>query len=77
MKNSTGSRSILTSKQDILDYANISKHVYAKLIKMGMPVLYLDKRCLAHGDNIDDFFKKITSAEAISKKGGDLNGRKS
>ena len=27
---------------------------------MGMPVLYLDGRCYAHKDNIDDFFKTIT-----------------
>jgi hypothetical protein len=27
---------------------------------MGMPVLYIDGRCYAHKDNIDEFFKAIT-----------------
>jgi len=27
---------------------------------MGMPVLYVDGRCYAHKDNIDEFFKLLT-----------------
>lgn len=77
MTNETSKKKVLSSKQEIMDHIGISKDLYAKFIKMGMPVLYLNRRCLAHTDNIDDFFKKITSTEAISKKGGDLNGRKS
>ena len=60
MANDNGTQKILSSKQEILDYAKISKNLYAKLVKMGLPVLYLDGRCLAHKDNIDDFVKGIT-----------------
>lgn len=60
MATDNGTQKILSSKQEILDYAKISKNLYAKLVKMGMPVLYLDGRCLAHKDNIDDFIKSIT-----------------
>lgn len=43
-----------------MDYAGLTKYLYLKFIKMGMPVLYVEGRCYAHKDNIDDFFKKIT-----------------
>jgi hypothetical protein len=48
------------SKQEIMDYLKISNVAYRKFIKMGMPVLYLDGRCYAHKDNIDEFFRSIT-----------------
>lgn len=51
---------VLTSKQEIMDYLKISKQLYAKFIRMGMPVLYIDGRCYAHKDNLDEFFKTIT-----------------
>ena len=57
-------KKILSSRQEIMDYAGISRYLYTKFIKMGMPVLYLDGRCLAHKDNIDDFFKSITRVSA-------------
>jgi len=57
-------KKVLTSRQEIMDYAGISRYLYAKFIKMGMPVLYIDGRCLAHKDNIDDFFKSITRVSA-------------
>jgi hypothetical protein len=53
---------ILMSKQEIMDYLNVAKASYRKFIKMGMPVLYLDGRCYAHKDNLDEFFKHITRA---------------
>ena len=53
-------KKILTSRQEIIDYAGISKHLYLKFIRAGLPVLYIDGRCYAHTDNIDDFFKAIT-----------------
>ena len=43
-----------------MEYANLSKYLFAKFVKMGMPVLYIDGRCYAHKDNIDEFFKAIT-----------------
>ena len=64
MANDHGLKKVLGSKQEIMSYAGISKYLYAKFIKMGMPVLYLDGRCLAHTDNIDDFFKSITRVSA-------------
>lgn len=57
-------KKILTSKDEIMDYAGLSKHTYAKFLKMGLPVLYFDGRCYAHKDNIDDFFKAITRVNA-------------
>ena len=51
---------ILTNKQEILDYLKISDKLYKKFIRMGMPVLYVDGRCYAHRDNLEDFFKTIT-----------------
>lgn len=51
---------VLTSKQEIMDYLKISNVSYRKFIRIGMPVLYLDGRCYAHKDNLDDFFKAIT-----------------
>ena len=51
---------VLMSKQEIMDYLKISEKLYKKFIRMGMPVMYLDGRCYAHQDNLDDFFKAIT-----------------
>lgn len=51
---------VLTSKQEILDYLKISPHLYKKLVRMGLPVLYLDGRCYAHKENLDNFFKVLT-----------------
>jgi hypothetical protein len=64
MANDSGMKKVLTSKQEIMEYAGISKYLYAKFIKLGMPVLYVDGRCLAHKDNIDDFFKLLTRVSA-------------
>lgn len=57
-------KKVLTSKQEIMDYAGISKYLYMKFIRLGMPVLYIDGRCYAHTDNIDEFFKSITRTSA-------------
>jgi hypothetical protein len=58
--NSNGIKKVLTSRGEIMEYANLSKYLFAKFVKMGMPVLYIDGRCYAHKDNIDEFFKAIT-----------------
>lgn len=60
MAETTGMVNVLTSKDEILQYTGLSKHLYSKFLKMGMPVLYIDGRCYAHKDNIDEFFKKVT-----------------
>ena len=51
---------VLMSKQEIMDHLKISEKLYKKFIRMGMPVLYIDGRCYAHKDNLDEFFKAIT-----------------
>ena len=51
---------VLTSKKEIMDYLKFSEKLYKKFIRMGMPVLYIDGRCYAHRDNLEDFFKTIT-----------------
>lgn len=51
---------LLMSKQEIMNYLRISQMLYKKFIRLGMPVLYLDGRCYAHKDNIDEWFKQIT-----------------
>ena len=56
----TGMDNVLTSKDEILEYTGLSKHLYVKFLKMGLPVLYIDGRCYAHKHNIDEFFKKVT-----------------
>jgi len=56
------SKKILTSRQEILDYAGISKDLYLKFVRVGFLVLYIGGRCYAHTDNIDDFFKMLTKA---------------
>ncbi len=58
--NSNGIKKVLTSRGEIMEYANLSKYLFAKFVKMGMPVLYIDGRCYAHKDNIDEFFRAIT-----------------
>jgi hypothetical protein len=62
--NQTTNKRILTSRQEILDYTGISKHLYLKFIRAGMPVLYIEGRCYAHTDNIDEFFRLITKSNA-------------
>lgn len=52
---------LLTSKQEILTYLSISRKLYVKFVKMGMPVLYHDGRCYAHKENLDLFFRRITN----------------
>jgi len=54
------SKKILTSRQEIMDYAGLSKYLYLKFIRIGLPVFYAEGRCYAHTDNIDEFFKAIT-----------------
>jgi len=57
-------KKVLTSRGEIMEYANLSKYLFAKFVKMGMPVLYIDGRCYAHKDNIDEFFRAITRVKS-------------
>lgn len=52
---------ILKNKDEIKAYlGNISNYAFRKYIKMGMPAIFEDGNWIAHADNIDEFFKKIT-----------------
>lgn len=62
---------ILMSRQEIMDHLKISDKLYKKFIRMGMPVLYVDGRCYAHKDNLDDFFRAITRVN-MSKAPDDI-----
>lgn len=53
-------RRVMTSKQEILDYLNISDKLFRKFIKSGMPALFVDGRWYAHADNIDAWFQRLT-----------------
>ena len=57
-------KKVLTSRQEIMDYAGISRKLYVKFVKIGMPVLYIDGRCYAHTENIDEFFRLLTRQSA-------------
>lgn len=63
MNHMTGKK-ILTSRQEILEYTGISKKLYLKFVRAGLPVLYFKGRCYAHTDNIDEFFRDITKSNA-------------
>jgi membrane protease subunit (stomatin/prohibitin family) len=52
--------SILTSKEEIMEYIGCSKHLLQQYISMGLPVLSLNGRWIAHTDNVDQFFRAIT-----------------
>ena len=47
-------------KQEILDYLGISDEMFKSFVRIGMPVRYVGGRCIAHPDNLDDFFRAIT-----------------
>ena len=56
---------VLMSKQEIMEHLKISDKLYKKFIRMGMPVLFVDGRCYAHKDNLDEFFKAITRVNML------------
>lgn len=51
---------LLRCKQEILDYLGISDEMFKTFVRAGMPVRYVGGRCIAHPDNLDEFFKAIT-----------------
>lgn len=51
---------ILMCKQEILDHLGISDEMFKSFVRIGMPVRYVGGRCIAHPDNLDEFFKIIT-----------------
>jgi len=57
----TKSNKILTNKQAIQDWiGECSDYMFKKYISLGMPARFEDGRWTAHGDNIDEFFRRYT-----------------
>ena len=54
------SPSRLTSKAEIMEYIACGKRLLAEYTSMGLPVLSLNGKWIAHTDNIDQFFRAIT-----------------
>jgi len=54
------SQKVLIGKEEIMEYLNVSKILFSKFVKAGMPVLYMDGRFYAHSENLDEYFKGIT-----------------
>ena len=62
------SKSILGSRQEIMDFIGASEYLFKKYITRGMPAKYHEKRWVAHTDNIDAFFKKYTNVSMAKIK---------
>ncbi len=60
-----GKTDLLDSKQMISDYLNgASNYMLKKYLKVGMPVVFLNGRWLAHKENIEEFCKVFTRKKA-------------
>lgn len=66
-------RVVFTRREHILEYLDVSEHIYSNFVQLGMPVLILNGRCYAHKDNIDAFFKHITNVSAKNTKEAKLD----
>ena len=54
-------KKILVGENEIKDYIGIkSSHLFKNFIKSGMPAKLINDRWYAHGDNLDDFFRRLT-----------------
>lgn len=51
---------VLFGKDEIMDAYKMTDYTFKKWVKMGLPVLIIDRTCYAHRDNIDEFFRAIT-----------------
>jgi len=62
------STKLLIGRQTIMDYlGGISKTLFYNFVSTGMPARNIDGRWYAHTENIDDFFKVITSVNHKGK----------
>ena len=60
---------ILCGVSEICDFGKMSRNLFYKFVKLGMPAAFIDGRWYAHADNIDGFFQRITN---VSNKGRKL-----
>ena len=51
---------VLQGKEEIMEAYKWTDYQYKKLVKLGLPILIVDRTHYAHKDNIDDFFKAAT-----------------
>ena len=62
------SKKILITAEAIMAYLSrvdgspVSRPTFLKFVKMGMPVIVIDRVYYAHADNIERFFQQITLA---------------
>jgi hypothetical protein len=51
---------VLFGKDEIMEAYKMTDYTFRKWVKMGLPVLIIDRTCYAHRDNVDEFFKAVT-----------------
>ena len=51
---------VLFGKEEIMDAYKMTDYTFKKWVKMGLPVLVVDRTCYAYRDNIEEFFKLAT-----------------
>jgi len=50
-------KKVLQGRHEIMDTYLWSEHIFNKWVKMGLPVLLVDRMYYAHKDNINEYFK--------------------
>ena len=54
-------KKILIGQKEIMDYIGIkSDELFSNFIRSGMPAKLINSRWYAHGENLDDYFKRLT-----------------
>lgn len=57
----SNNKKILVGQNEIMAYIGIkSVELFANFIKSGMPAKSINNRWYAHGENLDDYFKRLT-----------------
>ena len=51
---------ILTSFEEIRQFMGVSDYVLQHFIRMGLPILQINRRWYAHTDNLEEFVKAIS-----------------
>jgi hypothetical protein len=51
---------VLFGKEEIMEAYKMTDYTFKKWVKMGLPVLVVDRTCYAYRDNIEEFFKAAT-----------------
>jgi len=51
---------VFSSREQIIENYGWSEHIFKKWVRMGLPVLIVDRSYYAHAENISEFFKNAT-----------------